>query len=132
MKAAADDLAEARRLFEPPSEHSVGAGYHHDHDEELGFRFNDSPQPRKIDDGDRLTALLDSLPSRLRSRAYWIETGTVVMDYFELQAGARYSQTLRYRFIAWLKRSPAERRQYEAGDDMSRAALVDWYLRVVE
>jgi hypothetical protein len=127
MKLSPYDFADARRLLVTASERTAGSGYHHDHDEELGFRFNDSPLP----DTDGSTALLDCLPSRLQSRAYWLETGTVVMDYFELRAGARYSETLRYRFIAWLERSPSERRQYEAGDDMTLAALVDWYLRVV-
>jgi hypothetical protein len=66
-----------------------------------------------------------------RSDAYWVETGALVMEYFVLQAGAAYNDTLRQGFISWLQRSPGERRQYEEGDDMKRAAMVDWFLKVV-
>jgi hypothetical protein len=128
-KIKLNDYAEARKLLAPVWDGTASSGYHHDLDEELGCYWFNSPPPR-IAHGDGWTALLDCVPSRLQSRAYWLETGTVVMDYFELQAGACYSETLRYRFIAWLERSPRERRQYEAGNDMTRAALVDWFLRV--
>src|SRR4051812_40651129 len=60
--------------------------------------------------------------------AYWVETGSLLREYLALQAGAVYSDTLRQGFIDWLKRSPAERQQFEKGDDMARAALIDWYL----
>ena len=68
---------------------------------------------------------------RPRNEAYWDEAGDLLLDYFELQAGALDSETLVDGFVAWLKRSPAEYRQYVDGDDMTRATLVDWYLRVV-
>lgn len=68
---------------------------------------------------------------RPRDEAYWDATLRVVMDYFELQAGAHCSETLEEGFIAWLERSPAELRRFEEGDDMRRAALVDWFLKVV-
>ena len=68
---------------------------------------------------------------RPRDDAYWEETARLVMDYFELQAGPRNSETLLNGFLEWLKRSPAEGSRYMAGDDMVRAALVDWYLRLV-
>ena len=68
---------------------------------------------------------------RVRDEAYWDEAGDLLLDYFELQAGALDSETLVDGFVAWLKRSPAEFRQYIEGDDMTRATLVDWYLRVV-
>ena len=73
-----------------------------------------------------------SVPRRRRPRddAYWEETARLVKDYFELLAGV-HSETLLEGFVAWLKRSPGECRQYKEGDDMSRAALVDWYLKLV-
>ena len=70
-------------------------------------------------------------PPRARDQAYWVETGRLVMTYFELEAGARFSDALEEGFVVWLQRSPGERRTYEQGDDMQRAAQVDWFLRVV-
>lgn len=111
-----DDYAEARRLLAPVLEWTAVDGltpakYLHDHDEELGrYWFKDPPRPR--DD------------------AYWDETADLLLDYFELLAGAD-SERLVDAFLEWLKRSPGARRQYEEGDDMARAGLVDWYLRVV-
>ena len=54
-----------------------------------------------------------------------------MMDYFELQAGARFSATLLDGFFKWLKSSPAEGQRYMEGDDMARARLVDLYLKIV-
>jgi hypothetical protein len=62
---------------------------------------------------------------------YWVETANLVMEYFVLQAGPDYNETLRQGFVAWLKRSPGNRKQYREGSDMKRAALVDWFLRLV-
>ncbi len=102
--------------------------FHHDHDEELADHYY-GPLPKTRDVAPLPKALLDR--PRLRSRSYWKVTGRLVMEYFELQAGVDDSGTLREGFIGWLKRSPGERRQYEEGDDMKRAALVDWFLTVV-
>ena len=55
----------------------------------------------------------------------------MVQDYFELLAGTVYCDALWDGFIDWLARSPDALRQYEEGDDMNRAALVDWFLKVV-
>jgi hypothetical protein len=68
---------------------------------------------------------------RHRDEAYWDEAGNLLLDYFELQAGTRYDETLVDGFIAWLRLSPARFRLYVEGDDMARAGLVDRYLRVV-
>jgi hypothetical protein len=54
-----------------------------------------------------------------------------VLEYFELKAGTLDSEPLVAGFIGWLRRSPVEHSCYRNGDDMARAALVDWYLRVV-
>jgi hypothetical protein len=69
-------------------------------------------------------------PRRARDEAYCAGTGRLVMEYLELRADARFSDALEDGFVAWLH-SPGERRRYEQGDDMERAALVDWFLRVV-
>jgi hypothetical protein len=91
---------------------STNTGPQHDHDEALGrYCFKDPPRPR--DD------------------AYWDETADLLLDYFELLAGARYSEALEEGFIAWMKCSPGASKCYKEGDDMDRAGLVDWYLRVV-
>ena len=116
MKPTPDNYAEALWLLATAAADGRTAGrYEHDHDAELGcYWFNDRrPRPNK------------------RDVAYWLETGNLVREYLMLKAGAAYSETLCQGFIAWLKRSPSEGRQYEQGDDMRRAALVDWYLRVV-
>jgi hypothetical protein len=68
---------------------------------------------------------------RPRDEAYWNEAGDLLFEYFELQAGNRYSETLVDGFIGWLRCSPAKFTLYVEGDDMARAALVDSYLRVV-
>jgi hypothetical protein len=95
----------------------VADSHHHDHDEELGTYAESAPlnrpRPRRSD------------------LAFWLETGKLVKEYLEMQAGAAYNDTMRQGFIAWLQRSPGQRRQYLNGDDMGRAALVEWYLKVV-
>jgi hypothetical protein len=133
MRPTPHDYAEARRLLTPMvcgGTAADGGGYHHDHDEELACCNDPSPNPplKTRNVADVIKALLDRprLP-----RAYWVETGRLVREYLVLQAGAAYSDTLRQGFVAWLKRSPGERRQYEDGNDMTRAALVDWYLKLV-
>jgi|SRR5579864_8148 len=109
-----DDYAQARKLFAAALD-ATPAGYHHDHDEEFAcFSFNDPP-----------------LSSKPHSLAYWLETGSLVREYLMLQAGVAYDDALRQGFVRWLKHSPAERRRYIHGDDMQRAALVDWFLKVV-
>jgi hypothetical protein len=91
-------------------------GQQHDHDEEL-----------------RQVNALHRSPAgpRAGTTAYWIETGTLVREYMAVRAGEAYNETLRQGFILWLQRWPAERQQYLQGDDRQRAALVDWYLKVV-
>jgi hypothetical protein len=157
MRASPNDYAQARRLLAPVFEaiaanSPVAGGYFHDHDEELGCYWYGDPPPNPRPDTREAAGLpklsvIDtkrstppvaprssghpSRPRRARDEVYWAETGRLVLDYFELQAGALYSATLAEGFIAWLERSPAEQRQYDDGDDMSRAALVDWFLRVV-
>jgi hypothetical protein len=156
MTPTPDDYAEAWRLLSPifeailaPTSEATAAdgltagGYLHDHDEELGMYWYNDPSPNKRNVAAVTKALRDRpvvpltgafdrpRPRRARDEAYWAETGRLVLDYFELQAGALYSATLAEGFIAWLERSPAEHRLYDDGDDMTRAALVDWFLRVV-
>jgi hypothetical protein len=133
--------------------------YLHDHDEELGcYWFGDPPpsfaaKPKKLPDfvkrhvcfspppnaaTDRLHNLA-RLPKAARERphprprdeSYWNETARLVTEYFVLQAGAHYSDPLHEAFKAWLERTPAERSVYENGEDMARAAQVDWFLKVV-
>ena len=114
-------------------------GYQHDFDEELGcYWYGDPPpKPRPFEAIKRGAPPVRHAPAdpppfrRVRNEAYWDEAGDLLLDYFELQAGAFDSDTLVDGFVAWLKRSPAELRQYVDGDDMTRATLVDWYLRVV-
>jgi hypothetical protein len=127
--------------------------YQHDFDEELGaFWFGSSapqspptpasrtsrkvrPAPHAESDAEVVARLTNEVirweRPRRRDRAYWEETGRLVMEYFELKAGAEYSVALHNGFIGWLKRSPSELALYENGDDMMRAALVDWFLTVV-
>jgi hypothetical protein len=156
MRATPDDYAEARRLLSPvfeailaPNCEATAAdgltagGYHHDHDEELGMYWYNNPPANTRNVAGVTNALRDRSvvpltkgfgrprPRRARDEAYWAETGRVVLDYFELQAGALYSATLAEGFVAWLERSPDEQRRYDDGDDMTRAALVDWFLKVV-
>jgi hypothetical protein len=64
-----------------------------------------------------------------RNQAYWRETFTLVVEYLVLQAGGRYSDSFGRGFVAWVARSPERVRLYEDGDDMTRADLVDWYLK---
>jgi hypothetical protein len=103
----------------------------HDHDEELGMYWFGDPAANSDAGAVSIDSLSDSTPQRLRSTAYWIETGRLLMEYLVLQAGSRDREMLRRGFIRWLRNSPVERRRYECGDDMTRAALVDWFLRVV-
>jgi len=66
--------------------------------------------------------------ARARDAAYWDETAELVLGYFQLLAGSRFSGSLLDGFIEWLKRSPDAHRQYVGGDDMDRAALVERFL----
>jgi hypothetical protein len=94
--------------------------FQHDHDEELGmYWYPAEPSVRR------------QSASRPRDAAYWNETARLVLDYFELRAGRHFSEELFDGFIRWLRRSPNERRRYLQGDDVQRAMLVDWFLRVV-
>jgi hypothetical protein len=93
--------------------------YAHDHDEELGMYWYGNPA----------RALLERPPRKVADVQFWLETGNLVREYLILQAGAVYSDALEQGFVTWLQNLP-ERRQYVGGDDMRRAALVDWYLKV--
>ena len=119
---------------------TLPSGYQHDFDEELGcYWYGDPPpKPRAFKAPIKCVTLpVRRAPAdppsfrRPRNEAYWDEAGDLLLDYFELQAGNLDSEALVDGFVAWLKRSPAEYRQYIDGDDMTRASLVDWYLRVV-
>jgi hypothetical protein len=70
-------------------------------------------------------------PGRPRDDAYWDETADLVLDYFELLAGPDDAARLVDGFIDCLKRSPGARRLYEEGDDMTRARLVEWFLKIM-
>ena len=105
-------------------------GYHHDHDEELGMYWYDSPEKERLE----RPLPKDREPhadSELYDLNYWLKTGSLVREYLKLQAGAAYGDTLRQGLVTWLQASPVRRQQYEKGDDMRRAVLVDWYLKVV-
>src|SRR5262249_8603543 len=125
--------------------------YQHDHDEELGMYWYSSPAPPerpvvarlppkmrpalKAESDAAIVARLTNAAirwrrPRRRDRMYWAETGRLVLEYFELQAGADYSDVLRDGFIGWLKRSPRELALYVSGDDTARAMLVDWFLSI--
>jgi len=125
-------------------------GYQHDFDDELGCYWYGEPPPKPrarkaqgpvvgpvkapIKRGAQPARRAPAAPPpfrRVRDEAYWDEAGDLLLDYFELQAGALDSETLVDGFVAWLKSSPDEFSQYIDGDDMTRATLVDWYLRVV-
>jgi hypothetical protein len=123
--------------------------FQHDFDEELGcYWYGDPPPkfPNTVKAADVNVPIkagckqgnprppVESTSANFRRRrdeAYWNEAGDLLFEYFELKAGALYSETLVDGFVGWLRRSPAEFRRYVSGDDMARAALVDWYLRVV-
>ena len=127
MRRFAPVLQERTKCAE--SDHDVGRTmngcYHqHDHDDDRGTL-------RPHDLAASTQELLERVRPRRTDAAYWVETGTLVREYMMLQAGADYSDTLRQGFVSWLQRCPAERRVYEDGDDARRAALVDWYLKVV-
>lgn len=118
MTTAPEDYADAHKLL---TDAVVGGAtgnrlrthqYHHDH-EELWFKEFTEPASR----------------SKVRDLAYWTETGELVREYLALQAGNAYDETLQQGFIAWLQRSPIERTQFENGDDMTRASLVDWFVK---
>ena len=85
------DSTAACRLLAPVEWTAAGGpttntGPQHDHDEALGrYRFKDPPRPRDA--------------------AYWNETADLLLDYFELLAGA--DSELVDAFLEWLKRSPA-------------------------
>jgi hypothetical protein len=139
MRPTPDDYAEARRLlatavFERTAADGLTPGrYEHDHDEELECYWFNDPPPNPAPNTRNVAGATKAFdrPRPRRDEAYWDGTARLVLDYFELQAGALYSETLEEGFVAWLQRSPGERRQYEESDDMKRAALVDWFLRVV-
>jgi hypothetical protein len=120
MTPTPEDYAAARKLVAEAFYGGVPANgcavnrYHHDLEELWSAEFLEPPSR-----------------SNKRDLRYWLETGNLVREYLMLQAGTAYNDTLRQRFIAWVRRSPDKRRQYEEGDDMARAALVDWFLRVV-
>ena len=121
MKFTPADYADARTLiaqalFDGATADALAANRCQHDNEELGYVEFTKPSP-------------PSKPGELR---YWLETGGLVREYLMLQAGESYSDELRRGFITWLKGLPAERRQFETGDDMARAALVDWFLRVVK
>ena len=79
----------------------------------------------------RLTEqLLRPANSRPRDQAYWDETGRLVVEYMTLQLGTNAIEPYRLGFVWWLQASPWAIRRYRDGDDMQRAELVDWYLRV--
>ncbi len=107
--------------------------YQHDHDEELGcYWYGDSPpSPATNTPNDVPVDRPHARRRRVRDEAYWNETASLVAEYFELRAGVYDSEMLLEGFIAWVQRSPGELRLYMEGDDMTRAALVDWYLKVV-
>jgi hypothetical protein len=121
MRFTPEDYADARTLiaqafFGGADADGLSANrYQHDHDRELACEEFNEPPPRPT----------------TRDLSYCLETGSLVREYLVLQAGAADADTLRQGFIAWLQRSPSERRQFEEGDDMKRASLVDWFLRVV-
>jgi hypothetical protein len=94
--------------------------YQHDHDDELGPYWYADDRRRS-----------EQFPLTERPADFWVATGRLVNEYLALQAGPAYCDALRHGFVMWLQRSPAEGRQYHVGDDMDRAALVDWYLKVV-
>ena len=104
--------------------------YHHDHDEELGCYWFNSPPP-DVRTVAGVAEAMDPAPSR-DDEAYWDETASLVMEYVELRASVYDAETLFDDFIDWLQRSPAEGRRYVEGDDMARAALVDWFLTLVQ
>jgi hypothetical protein len=105
--------------------------YQHDFDEELGmYWYADKPSPPQPA-VTRPTQVVSKPHARPRDQAYWDETGRLLIEYFELKVGVYASEALFEAFLGWLERSPAELRRFERGDDMKRAALVDWFLRVV-
>jgi hypothetical protein len=102
---------------------TTNTGPQHDHDEALGRYSHQSEQAQP-------NSHLQQSSPRPRDGAYWDETADLMLDYFELLAGVHRDE-LFDGFIKWLQRSPAERKCYETGDDMTRATLVDWYLKIV-
>jgi hypothetical protein len=72
-------------------------------------------------------------PRPARDNAYWDETADLVLEYLELLSGAAAAadrEPLLDGFIDWMKRSSRARAQYVEGDDMTRAALVERYLKL--
>ena len=100
----------------------------------------DAPRSNPIDDSRDVVRLVEDLRAwqrpdfggvaRFRGRdvTYWREAGRLVMEYFYIQAGPRYTEALWQGFVGWLRDAPDILGQYEEGDDMARAALVDQYL----
>src|SRR5256885_2317013 len=122
MRPTPDNHVTTRQLLWAPAwqaihfDETVAYSYHHDHDEELGMYWYDK-NPAK--------AVLERPRRTQRDLEYWLETGKLVREYLEMQAAGAYSDNLRQRLITWLQASPARRQQYEGGDDMLRADLVD-------
>jgi hypothetical protein len=69
--------------------------------------------------------------SRFRGRddGYWKETRSLVLEYLALQVKEEDFELYRFAFIAWLRASPDFLQSYKDGDDMARAALVDWFVK---
>jgi hypothetical protein len=125
------DFIAARELLAsvliPTVADGFAARYHHDHDEELGKYWYKEPvaqTPRQS-----FGQASNSVGERRRDETYWAATIGLLLEYFELQSGG--DERLLDGFAAWIDRCPTERRLFEDGDDMTRAALVDWYLRLV-
>src|SRR5438093_1407859 len=63
-----------------------------------------------------------------RDGAYWNEAARLVLEYLALHVGPDALPFCGEDFVNWLERSPDALRQYEGGDDMARASLVDQYV----
>ena len=124
-----DDYVQARRLLAgalfdaTPAEERPAPRYQDDLEELRGYAWDDPPGRSE---------LAKATAAWLNALTYWTETGRLVREYLQLQAGAAYSDELRQTFVRWAQHSPGARRQYEQGDDMTRAALVDWFLHLIQ
>jgi hypothetical protein len=151
----------AEEVVDLTNQLSNEGGYHHDHDEELGMYWygaseppskeqptqaaspHTEPAPQAQSDAGAVEQLIDGLRrwqrpdyigvSRFRGRddAYWNETRSLVLDYLALQVNEEDFERYRFAFIAWLRASPDFLKAYRDGDDMARAALVDWFVKMV-
>jgi hypothetical protein len=84
--------------------------FQHDHDEELGMYWYPDSGAAGSSAANRHT----TKPSATASARH---------------RGTR--ETLLDGFASWLERSPGARLRYQRGNDVHRAMLVDWFLRVV-